>query len=164
MLPIIIGGIVTYVIGIKKALLSKKETFVFSVLLLYGLVVFAVSITGYWAPSAQLIPLERAAGVILMAIVTRVIYKLVQVKKPASTTTKDKRLSVLVFGLLFGGIVALEYNTAIFLQKIDWMPLGHIITESRKARHSTNDSEYISTAWKKRLESFAPYIEKGASI
>lgn len=164
MLPIIISGIVAYIIGIKKALLSKKETFVFSILLLYGLVVFAVSITGYWAPSAQLIPLERAAGVILMAIVTRVIYKLVQVKKSTSTTTKDKRLSVLAFGLLVGSIIALGYNTAIFLQKIDWMPLGHIITESRKARHSTNDSEYVSTAWKKRLESFAPYIKKGASV
>ncbi|TWP14881.1 hypothetical protein EUA75_02825 [TM7 phylum sp. oral taxon 353] len=164
MLPIIISGIIAYIIGIKRALLSKKETFIFSVLLLYGLVVFAVSATGYWAPSAQLIPLERAAGVILMAIVTRVIYKLVQVKKPTSTTTKDKRLSVLAFGLLVGSIIALGYNTAVFLQKIDWMPLGHIITESRKARHSTNDSEYVSTAWKKRLESFAPYIEKGASV
>ena len=164
MLPIIISGIIAYIIGIKRALLSKKETFIFSVLLLYGLVVFAVSATGYWAPSAQLIPLERAAGVILMAIVTRVIYKLVQVKKPTSTTTKDKRLSVLAFGLLVGSIIALGYNTAVFLQKIDWMPLGHIITESRKARHSTNDSEYVSTAWKKRLEAFAPYIKKGASV
>lgn len=162
-LPVIISGITTYIIGVKKALLSKKETFVFSILLLYGLVVFAVSITGYWAPTMQLIPLERATGVILVAIVTRVIYKLVQAKKPASTT-KDKRLSVLAFGLLVGGIVALGYNTAIFLQKIDWMPLGHILTESRKARHSTDDAEYVSTAWRKRLEAFAPYIEKGARV
>ncbi len=163
MLPIIIGGVVAYIVGVKKALLSKKETFVFSVLLLYGLVVFAVSATGYWAPSAQLIPLERAAGVILVAIVTHVIYNLIQAKK-STPNAKSKGFSVLAFGLLLGSIIALGYNTAIFLQKIDWMPLRHIITESKKARHSTDDAEYISTAWRKRLETFAPHIEKGARV
>lgn len=162
-LPVIIGGITAYIIGVKKALLSKKETFVFSVLLLYGLVVFAVSATGYWAPSTQLIPLERAAGVILVAIVTHVIYNLIQAKR-STPSAKSKGFPVLAFGLLFGSIIALGYNTAVFLQKIDWMPLRHIITESKKARHSTDDAEYVSTAWRKRLESFAPYIEKGASV
>lgn len=162
MLPIIIGGIAAYIISAKKNLLSKKESFVFSTLLLYGVVVFAVSATGYWAPGAQLIPLERAAGFILVAILTRTVYVFIQ--KSSTHHAKDKRISILGFSLLVGSVVVLGYGAVTFLQRIDWMPLGHIITESRKARHSTDDSEYVSAAWKKRLEAFTPYIEEGASV
>lgn len=162
MLPVIIGGIVAYIISVKKNLLSKKESFTFSTLLLYGVVVFAVSATGYWAPGAQLIPLERAAGVILVAVLTRTVYTFIQ--KRSTHHARDKRLSILGFSLLVGSVVVLGYGAATFLQRIDWMPLGHIITESRKARHSTDDAEYVGAAWKKRLEVFAPYIEEGRSV
>ena len=71
MIPILLGGLLSFIVGIKRKMLSKNEFFVFSVLILYGFIVFFVSITGYWAPSTQLIPLERAAGIILAAILVK---------------------------------------------------------------------------------------------
>ena len=163
MLPVMIGGVVAYIISIKKKILSKKEFSTFSILLLYGIIVFAVSITGYWAPGAQLIPLERASGSILVMVLIYAADKIIRTKK-TNVNAINKKISFIAFGLLLGCIVAIGYNTAIFLQKISWMPVKHIVTESRKARHSTDDSEYVSVAWKKRLEAFAPYIKNGASI
>lgn len=162
-LPVMIGGIAAYIISIKKKILSKKEFSTFSILLLYGIIVFAVSITGYWAPGAQLIPLERAAGSILVMVLIYAADKIIRTKK-TNANAVNKKVSFIVFGLLLGCVVAIGYNAAIFLQKISWMPVKHIVTESRKARHSINDSEYVSVAWKKRLETFAPYIKNGASI
>lgn len=163
MLPVMIGGVAAYIISIKKKILSKKEFSTFSVLLLYGIIVFAVSITGYWAPGAQLIPLERAAGSILVMVLIYAADKIIRTKK-TNANAINKKVSFIVFGLLLSCVVAIGYNTAIFLQKISWMPVKHIVTESRKARHSTDDSEYVSVTWKKRLEAFAPYIKNGASI
>lgn len=163
MLPVMIGGVVAYIISIKKKVLSKKEFFTFSILLLYGIIVFAVSITGYWTPGAQLIPLERAAGSILVMVLIYAADKIIRTKKP-NVNAINKKVSFIAFGLLLGCVVAIGYNAAIFLQKISWMPVKHIVTESRKARHSTDDSEYVSVTWKKRLEAFAPYIKNGASI
>ena len=73
--------------------------------------------------------------------------KIIQTKKP-NVNAINKKISFIVFGLLLGCVAAIGYNTAIFLQKISWMPVKHIVTESRKARHSTDDSEYVSVAWK----------------
>lgn len=163
MLPVMIGGIAAYVISIKKKILSKKEFSTFSILLLYGIIVFAVSITGYWAPGAQLIPLERATGSILVMVLIYAADKIIRTKK-TNVNAINKKISFMAFGLLLGCVVAIGYNAAIFLQKISWMPVKHIVTESRRARHSTDDSEYVSVTWKKRLEAFAPYIKNGASI
>ena len=163
MLPVMIGGVAAYIISIKKKILSKREFSTFSILLLYGIIVFAVSITGYWAPGAQLIPLERAAGSILVMVLIYAADKIIRTKK-TNVNAINKKVSFIAFGLLLGCIVTIGYNTAIFLQKISWMPVKHIVTESRKARHSTDDYEYVSVTWKKRLEAFAPYIKNGASI
>ncbi len=51
----------------------------------------------------------------------------------------------MVFRITTGCVVAIGYNAAIFLQK-SADASKHIVTESRKARHSTDDSEYVSVA------------------
>ncbi len=88
MLPVVLGGVAAYIISIKKKILSKNFLH-FSILLLYGIIVFAVSITGYWAPGAQLIPLEEPGSILVMVLIYAAD-KIIRTKKPGINATHEK--------------------------------------------------------------------------
>lgn len=157
--PVLLGGIVSLAIGIKKKLLSKNETFAFSVLTLYGVVVFLVSITGYWAPSTQLIPLERAAGIVLVAI----LIKAIAAYKPTSLNLGHKTSTAIKLCAVCLTIFVLCFHLWTTWQKISWMPVQSILDNARLARHAS-DEDYISKAWQSRLASFKPYITDGSTV
>lgn len=159
MLPVMAAGVAALFAGTKLGLLSKRELSVFSLLLLYGLVVFAVSATGYWAPAAQLIPFERAAGVILVTVVVRL---LVAFYKQKITLASSARKPVVMGGLILF-IALIGFHAFTVAQKLHWLPVKHILSEARLARHAGDDA-YISAAWQNRLNSFRPHIQEGASV
>lgn len=158
MIPILLGGLLSFIVGIKRKMLSKNELFVFSVLILYGFIVFFVSITGYWAPSTQLIPLERAAGIILVAILVKAV-----TANRKKLMTDHRALFVGQLCVLCLIIFVLCFHVFTTWQKISWMPIRFILTNTKLARHAS-DEDYISRSWQGRLASFKPYIKDGSTI
>ena len=161
MWPIIILGALIWFAGRRFNLVHARETYVFSFLTTYGVVVFFASALGYWAPNAQLIPLTRAFGAILVAIIIRAALQYL-----STLQLKNKKwrkyisLRFALYAILFAG---LSWYSVSAYRQVNAFHIVEVLKTVRLARHAP-DGTYISPFWRQRIEDFQPYIPQGATI
>lgn len=157
MLPVIAAGLTVFILGQKSGRLCNKKTLAFATMATYGVVVFAASITGYWAPSTQLIPLARVTGAILVAISIQVCITKVDVSKLGHRIIYTPLVGICILSII---VVA---ETAFIYKRLSYLPVDNIVKSSIDARRQS-DYGVMSEAWKKRYDAFAPYINTGSSV
>jgi hypothetical protein len=161
MWPIIILGAIAWFIGHKLKAVSTHETYIFSFLIIYGVVVFFASALGYWAPNAQLVPLTRAFGAILVAITVRFILRYMYTVWPEGTKRRiHKYLPSILYAVLFAGLS--WYSILAYIQ-VRPFQVVEVLKTVKLARHAP-DGAYASLFWKQRIKEFEPYIPKNATI
>lgn len=161
MWPIIALGTIAWIIGHKLKVVSTYETYAFSFLTIYGIVVFFASALGYWAPNAQLVPLTRAFGAILVAITIRFILHYVYTVWPKGAKRRiHKYLPFILYAILFAGLS--WYSILAYLQ-VRPFQVVEVLKTVKLARHAP-DGTYASLSWKQRIKDFEPYIPKNATI
>jgi hypothetical protein len=162
---VIILGFITAGLAIYKKVASSTERRVYSFLLTYGIIVFAAGITGYFAPASQLIPLERVAGLILVAVVFQLLWSErlwnrggKKHKKPVLDYTR-----VAATGLLCILTVLIGINGYYRWIGLNDFPIKDVLVTANVARQS-DDYYAASPAWKARLNSFKSFINPGSSL
>lgn len=157
--PIIILGGIVMIFDIKRGLMSARESYIFGFLVFYGLIVFFASIMGYWAPNAQLIPLTRAFGVILIAVCVRIILR--YFTQQNNRKKKIRRyLPLVIYAIL---IISMGWYALLAYKQIQPFPVIQVLKDVKNARHAP-DGTYTSLLWKQRIQAFAPYIPEGATV
>lgn len=155
---IIISGIVALIIARKKKLLTTPQMQGFIFLIVYGLVVFAASSTGYFWPSAHLVPLQRGLALIFIAIVVMYLYKDAQIRLKLRSVKQ----------LLFIGVVVLislciAYQS--FNKVSDTVELHpvQVLKTAKEARHE-GDRFSLVYGWGYNVDKLLPYITPGARV
>jgi hypothetical protein len=126
-------------------------------ILFYGLVVFVVSSTGYFLPSAHLIPLQR--GIVLIGTILLVTWLYSEIPKKR-IIKKGKNLqgaALTVVALLLIFMTAWSFIRIVGLQPID------VTKKSLIARHA-NDEFPLSGEWRKDVNDILPLIPTNAKI
>lgn len=159
MWPIIALGTAVWIIGHRTTIVSSRESYVFSFLAAYGVIVFFASALGYWAPNAQLIPLTRAFGVILIAMCVRVLLQYLS-RQRSRKNKLHRYLPSTLYGIL---LITLGWYTLLAYKHVQPFPVIPILKEAKNARHAP-DGTYASLFWKQRIQAFAPYIPEGATV
>lgn len=155
--PPILGCAAVAAFAMKKKLLSSKESAVIAMFALYGIIVFIASITGYWAPNAQLIPLARVTGLLLVAMLIKLFLLYRKHQQGHKTTRIISFAVVLVFGIF------ISWQAVTVATNIRAFPIRQILSNVRLARHSADDA-YLGSGWKESVNIFSPYITKGSTI
>ncbi len=144
-----LGGFATYRI-LKHDLHPKLHPAIYF-FLCYGLIVFIVSSTGYFLPSAHLIPLQR--GLVLIAVIAFVIW-LYDEKSKVRLTKK----ALLVITTAF-----LALLTCWSIVRTVAMDPVEVAKKSIIARHS-DDFYPLSNEWRKDVNDILPAIPINATI
>lgn len=157
--PILLLGALAFGIGAWRKILSHREVYVFSFLVTYGIVVFFASITGYWAPNAQLVPLDRVFSLIAVALIIRVCISYIQ------SLMHTSRSRAHYIALAFYAALFITFSWYIYqaYHQVKSFPVHQILHQVKDARHAP-DGTYVSSYWRKRIDAFAPYIPQGARI
>lgn len=131
--------------------------------LMYGVVVFAGTVLGYYIPAVQLVPLERAMGLVLALGTVELVFG----TKPSSHHMHTKlqirtthALRIVSSLAIAAPIVYGLYHVGSNLSDIN------ISSVIRIARHDRNSEDYTSlnTQWKARIDSFRPYLSSDKTL
>lgn len=158
--PFMLAGLLLTLYLVLRKHTAERQNYTIYFLIIYGLVVFAVSITGYWAPGAQLIPLNRVLSMLLIAHITSCIFYLITTYTKRDSRIVYKILAIIPSTVLMGYVVSSAVDHIKIARDLD--PIT-TIRHARIARHVADDS-YISVAWQKRFAAFRPYIKPGETI
>lgn len=154
---IVIAGFISSIIFFKHRTLRPGMMLVMLFVSIYGLVVFLVGITGYFAPGSQLIPLQKCAVLIVGFLLTLILFELIKTKK---THKVIFGLNVVVYILITW---VLSIGTVSTLNNISSFSIAHTIKSVPKAIQS-DDYSVLSQQWKSRVDTLLPNIEKGTSV
>lgn len=150
----IIAGLALSFIAKKSNLLTPLQQRAVLFLIAYGVIVFIVSATGYYAPATHLIPLQR--GMLLVSIAAIVLF--------AFHFIQQKRMwfyvgLVLLAGL--GSIITLDIrDRSVAVSKNDVKALLHTAKQARQK----DDYFVLSQRWLDATNSFMPLIPKDATL
>ncbi len=163
-IPVLILGIATYAVVVYRKLVSEKIMWVLHYMVLYGVIVFAVSSTGYWAPSAQLIPLNRVAGVILIAATTGYVMSLVTKRvKSHQKKRPQSYLTILAYGVVVAFSLNASYTIYTFAKNTIRLEVRYTVLSAKEKRKS-DDYSALNTLWKERVDTFRPFISKNDTV
>lgn len=130
----------------------------------YGTVAFVISISGYYSPITQLIPLERIMSLILIATVVSFSFSnRVWNWQTAQTKQRHLKITILVAALL----ILLCALTSITYVKIATIKNDFSVREDLKlAAEARNSNDYFaaSAGWKQSLDAFRPYIDPSKTM
>lgn len=155
--PVILGGAATIIFAFKNSLLDKNESRVAILFSLYGIIVLLASITGYWAPGSQLLPLARVLGLFLVAILIRLFFLYIKNNSSHARMGLIARLaSVVLFSIVCVHVFMLVIDVKSF-------PVRATLREVSVARHS-DDYRYMGEQWKNRIDVFSQHIPTGSTI
>lgn len=157
------GGTILLGLGLlyfvmKRSLIKPDKSYVAQYYILYGLIVFVVGISGYFAPSAQLIPLHRVLALFMAAILFEqwVFGKSKNKNIIASNSTRYVLLAITAVILLYATVIT-AHDTTRF-------QIINILKLSKHARNNQLDTGSLSAQWQKRVTRFQPFLQDNPSL
>ncbi|MFZ2545272.1 MAG: hypothetical protein WAW80_04810 [Candidatus Saccharimonadales bacterium] len=131
----------------------------FSFLIVCSIIVFTVSITGYYTPMTQLIPLQRSMSLIAVASVVTLLFNN---QTWRWINSNIKRLPIITIPILLISIVLIS-GIFVKLNAIKSLPIKQDFRLAREARVS-NDYFAASSLWKQSIDMFRPYIKPNRTV
>lgn len=121
--------------------------------ILYGGILLVGTISGYYIPHVQLIPLARGLGVVLIIYATSLVLSYL-----AESKFNPQRATILLcMYVLFGWQIVFQ------LSKIDYAQAATSLTTSWQLRKD-NDYHALSPQWRERRDAFMPLVASGETI
>lgn len=149
----IITGLVFWCIAYKKKLLTSNQLQAAIFLTAYGTIVFAVSATGYYAPTAHVIPLHR--GMLLISVAIAIVFGLALMRQKRAWY-----IGLIILASL-GAMITLDIrDRTTAVSKND---VKALLNTAKQARHK-DDYYVLSPHWLDATNSFLPLIPKDATL
>ena len=159
---IVIGAASIYIF-IKKLKQDNLKKPLFY-MLGYGLIVFIISTTGYYAPSSQLIPLQRMMALIFISLAVLLIFSERTWRYKNIRTPKHRNLLI---GLIFSMTITILAPLTVTYLKISAITTNYdvisVLKQAKLARHS-DDYFASSIGWKESIDTFRPHINPDLTI
>jgi len=132
-------------------------------LVIYGVLAFVLTITGYYSPSSQLISLERMMGLVLVMSIVYITFSdsVWRLKPTSNLILYAKRSSVLC--LMVIPIVLISLNLYSKISAVKDYDVRSTLLLAKEAQHS-NDYFASSPGWKTSIDTFRPYVKPGKTV
>lgn len=147
------GGFATYQILKHKILPLLHPAIYF--FLCYGLIVFLVSSTGYFLPSAHLIPLQR--GLVLIGVIAITIWLYDEKSKIRLFKKHTLTIALIVTTALLAFLAGWSIVRMVAMNPVE------VVKKSMVARHA-DDLYPLSAEWREDVNDILPAIPEKASI
>ena len=152
-------GTIAILYGWKTKIFNKMNLSILAFLSIYSLAVFAASLTGYWAPDVQLIPLQKTFGLFLVIFIVKLVIDFITEKKfKEKSYYRIRAIVAIIIIIFFAG-----YHGKALLDKINNYEIRKLLVNSRRAVRS-GDGTYVGPDWHNRIQTLIKHIPKGSSL
>jgi len=150
--------IIGYRIITKKTIMNSALWFMVA----YGVIIFLITIWGYYSPVSQLIPLQRMLGLIIVAVALPLIFQ-----QPAEKYIPNKNIrTAFAIVTLLATVILTATLCVSFISNLTWIKDRDARNTLYLASQARQKDDYfaLSEGWKSAVDSFRPYIDPSKRI